>query len=136
MIRNTIELEITEGEYKGKKVGFRTGTFAWGMAIRESGCVTNEEYVLRLASEDVHAANALFFASAVQYAQYKGLPVDFTPAIVTEWVEDLGEDKARQLTTKLLESYVPKNSAPRKEPGQASNQQSMTGSSLQSQNVK
>lgn len=107
MIRNTIEVELN-----GKTYGFRTGTYAWGLAIRECGAIDNESFVKRLSHGDVTAATAIFYASYVQYQQWKNLPVELNLVQISEVLEDLGIEKAQPIMDKLLESYKPKNQSP------------------------
>lgn len=103
MIRNTVEFEID-----GKKIGFRTGNMSLAVAIKESGCVSVDELIIRLQLKDLLAANAFFYGCAYQYFQWKGLPIDFNMTHVSEWIEDLGLEKVEGLTDKLLESYKEK----------------------------
>ena len=82
------------------------------IAIKESGCLSIDELILKLNMADLTAANAFFYGCAYQYFQWKGLPVDFNMTHVSEWVEDLGVDRMKELTDKLLESYKGKNPDP------------------------
>ncbi len=113
MIRNTIEVE-----YQGKTYGFRSGTFAWGLAIRESGSIDNESFVKRLALADVTAAAAIFYASYVQYQQWKNKPIELNLVQISELIEDLGTEKVQPIMNKLLESYLPKNHQPPQKVGE------------------
>lgn len=121
MKRNTVEFQI-----EGKTRGVRTGTMAIAIAVKECGAASTQEFYGRLASQDLLAVQALFYGSAYQYAQWKGQSIDFNITQVSEWIEDIGDAKASELTDKLLESYVPKNSNPPETPGVT--QPSTTGS--------
>lgn len=112
MKRNTVEFVVD-----GKTRGVRAGTMAIAIAVKECGAASTQEFYGRLAAQDLLAVQALFYGSAYQYAQWKGLPIDFNVTQVSEWIEDIGDEKAAELTDKLLESYVPKNSNPPGTPG-------------------
>jgi len=124
MLRNTVEFELN-----GKVIGFRTGMMALSVAAAECGAKTTQEFFRRLADQDLLACQALFYGAAYQYAQWKGQKVDFNATQVSEWIEDVGEEKAEGLTAKLLESYIPKNSRPPHQAGEI--QPSMIGNSPQ-----
>lgn len=100
MQRNTAEVELPDG----KKVGFKCGTLAIGLACRESGSKTIEELIKKMADGDIVTILALFYGSAVQYGHK-----EVTMNLVSDWLEDMGEEKANEVTLKLLEWFKPKN---------------------------
>lgn len=120
MIRNTYEIEID-----GKLRGFRGGTLSIGIACRESGAVTTDEFFDKLSAGDIVCALSLFYGAAYQYAKHNKQPIDFTSSHVSDWLDEIGTEKAREITNILLESFKPKNPRP---PETGAQQPSMNGS--------
>lgn len=102
MVRNTITVEI-----KGQKVGFKCGTLAIAIACRECGAKSIRDLLTKLSEQDILAVLALFYGSACQFSgkKYPELTMD----MVSDYVEQMGEDQASEVTKTLLESFVPKN---------------------------
>lgn len=100
MLRNTVTVEIN-----GEKIGFKCGTLAIGIACRESGSENVTEFMNKLLKGDLVASLALYYGSACQYSGRKDITMD----MVSDWLEEMGEEQASKVTNILLESFKPKN---------------------------
>lgn len=114
MIRNTIEIELPDK----RKVGFRTGMLAIGVACSKMKARSTEELFARIGSIDVHATIALYYGAAYDYNESKGKEVDFTMSDVADWIQEMGDENAKKVSDTLLESYLPKNYTPPENPGE------------------
>lgn len=129
--RNFIEATLTDGT----KVGFRTGPLAISAACSKAGCGTTEQLFVKLSTIDLVATLALFYGAAYEYAESRGLPTTFSMADVADWLEDLGNEKTKEISEKIQESYVPKNLNPPVDLGESTEQPSMIGSILPVSNL-
>lgn len=102
MVHNSVEVEIN-----GKQVGFKCGMLAIGIACRESGATSIQDFLNRIVNQDLISLLALFYGSACQFSGKKA--PELTMDMVSDWMEEMGEENARKVTNVLLEYFKPKN---------------------------
>jgi hypothetical protein len=101
---------VFEFELDGKQVGFKLGTMALAIAEEKEG-KSLKELLESLTSKDVKTITILniFYGAAVQYADHKRKPIDFTLSDISDWCEEIGFEKLITVITEGLAQYVPKN---------------------------
>ena len=109
-------------EVDGKTVGFRFNMLAFGKACELEGCDLTQLYSrLGIYGGDTNllALNHFFFAAAINYAEGKNLPIDFTKQDVSDWLDIYGIEKSMEMMTDAFKSPQIKNAeAPKTEPNQ------------------
>jgi hypothetical protein len=100
MVRNTKEIEID-----GKIHGFKNGTLAIAIACREAKAKSVQELLKMLSDSDSLAVLALFYGAYIQHSGDKS----FTMDNMSDLFEEMGVEKASEVSKVLLESFIPKN---------------------------
>jgi len=100
-------------EVDGKTVGFRFNMLAFAKTCELEGCDLTELYV-RLGLEkgentNLISLNNFFFAAAINYAEGKNLPIDFTKQDVSDWLDIYGIEKSMEMMTEAFKSPQIKN---------------------------
>lgn len=109
-MKGIFEFEI--GEPK-RKIGFKFGTMAMGIAEEKEG--TSLKVILTaIAHKKVKVMTLLhlMYGAAVQYADHKKIPADFSVSDVSDWIEEIGLEQMQTVITEGLNQYAPKNSQP------------------------
>lgn len=111
---------IHEFDFDGKKRGFKFGTYAMAIAQKRSGAKGVVELLSKLQAGggDFMTLLDLFYGAAENYAEHKKIPVDFTMSDVSDWVDEMGFEKAALMINEMLSQYNPKNSTPPVNPGE------------------
>lgn len=125
---------IFDFEIGGKKRGFKFGTYAMAIACRAENCKVGEllkkiglttevkEGEERSGNIDLMALLNFYHAAAVAHAEHNKQPVDFTVQDVSDWLDELGEEKMAKITTEGLTQYEPKNERAPETPGATTSQ--------------
>lgn len=108
---------IQEIEVNGVKRGFKFGPYAIAVAEREDGCKAGELFK-KISEGDQLAILNMFYGAAVAYCKVNKQTADFSSSDVSDWVFQMGIDKAMGLYTNGFKSYTEKNlKAPAPTPG-------------------
>lgn len=115
--------KIYEMEVDGKTVGFRFNMLAFGKTCEMEGCSLDELYQklgLGKVKQDpsIVTLNNFFFCAAVNYAEGKNIPVDFTPPDVSDWLDFYGIENSISMMTEAFKVPVIKNYQALEKPGQ------------------
>jgi len=107
---------VFEFEIEGKKRGFHFNFMAFGVLEEMTG-LDLDELISKLSGRGakVKLLSQFFFAGAKNYCDSRGQEVDFTINDVSDWVTEIGFDKAFQLIAEALGTKTPKNSKPHPE---------------------
>jgi hypothetical protein len=120
---------IAEFEIEGIKRGFRNSTWAKAVACEELGNKRGEKVTVdRLDQEiglydpgkdkdgneiprviDLTALMYFYYGCAVAYHESKKLPIDFKPSDVSDWLDELGEERLTEITKSLFKVPEIKN---------------------------
>lgn len=110
---------MIEVEVHGKTRGFIFGTYTLKIIRQETGVLTVEELWDKLfpnpeegkgtSIEYLDFLTKFYYSCAKHYAISKKIEVDFTDAEVSDWLDDIGKDKALEVFAKLVNTYVEKN---------------------------
>jgi hypothetical protein len=120
-----------EFEVLGKRRGFRLGTYTFKLINQMTGTKTVEEVFEKFKENNQEFALAFYFCCAKHYCLSKKQEVDFDEVEVADWLDEIGFDQLRSMTTELFKTYVSKNQ-PAPATGQAV--QLSNGTLLQSSN--
>lgn len=116
MIKENVEFEAG-----GKLRGWRFGTYSIKIISERTGVKDIAEIFRLMAEQDLTIILAFYYACAVTYAHHKGQEVDFKEVDVSEWVEEIGFEKANEYSLRLTSQYLPKNlNPPAENPGESS----------------
>src|SRR5690242_18126058 len=107
MIRNTVIVEIQSGD-KVEKIGFKCGMQAIGIACRKSGAKNVNELFQLMAAGDMLTALSLYYGCAIQYSGNEAITMDQ----VSDWIEQMGEEKALEVQSILFEFFKKNLRAP------------------------
>lgn len=116
---------IFEYEVDGVKRGFKFGTYGIGEACEKENCTVDElfrrcgmPYVTKdkNGKDEVRADRPrlksllhLIYGAAVHYAEDNDLPVDFKVSEVSNWLDEIGEEKVKPMLAYGLSQHIPKN---------------------------
>jgi hypothetical protein len=109
---------LFEFDIDGKKRGFLVNFYTLGILEERLNKPIDE--ILDAFKTDkkgpkVKLLLEVFYAGALNYCEEKGIVPDFTINTVSEWVMQVGLDKASKIITEALSSSTPKNSSPHQE---------------------
>jgi hypothetical protein len=114
---------IFELEINGKKRGFKFGTWAIAIACEMHGKPQSELYKdLGWGSNqevDLKALMHMFYGAAVHYCDSKQIKVDFTPADVSDWLDEVGLEKTMEMFVAGFQSHESKKKETSQEPVKA-----------------
>ncbi len=101
-----------EVEIGGKTRGFKFGTYQMGIACHEESLLLNRtvdmvELGRRMDSGNLSTILNFLYGAAYAYCVSKKEKVDFGPIDVSEWIDEIGFDKAMQLLSDGMRT--PKN---------------------------
>ncbi len=100
--------EIQVGEVKR---GFKFGTYSMAVTCKEEKCSVTELGKRLMNPEDnLETLLNFLYGAAVAYQKSKRLEVDFTPVDVSDWLDEMGLDKAMEIINEGLKQ--PKNDLP------------------------
>lgn len=124
---------IFEFEAGGKKRGFKFGTYALSVACKKEDCSVDvlfrrcgipykdEDGEYKRDPVDLGAFINLWYGAACHYAKSKGQEVDFQDVDVSDWMDELGQEKVTEMLIEAITPYQPKNStSPTTEVGEKS----------------
>lgn len=125
---------IFEFDIEGRKVGFKYGTYAVSIACEKENCTVDVLYkrcgvpyleknkkgepVVKSDAPNLKALLHLVYGAAVHYAEDNDLPIDFKVSTVSNWLDEIGEEKIKPMFEHSLNQYVPKNSKSLAEKGE------------------
>lgn len=98
-----------EFEIKGKKHGFKFGTYTFKLINQRAGTKTVNEVFDKLKAEDQEFVSTFYFCCAEHWAMSNDREIDFREVDVADWLDELGLDKVGELTTEMLKVYMSKN---------------------------
>lgn len=98
-----------EFEVFGKQRGFKLGTYTFKMINQMAGTKTIEEVFERLKSGGMDFASTFYFCCAKHYAMSNKTPIDFEEVDVADWLDELGPQRASEITVELFKVYTLKN---------------------------
>lgn len=107
---------LFEFEIEGQTRGFLFDFMAFGL-LEEKLDLPLDEIIARLQpkkgeekpKKQINFILDVFYCGAVNYANYKDLPVNFKIRDVSNWVSEIGFSKAGEMITSALSAFVPKN---------------------------
>ena len=124
---------IFEFEIGGKKRGFKFGTYALSVACKKEGCSVDalfrrcgipyrdEAGNVKADPIDLQAFINLWYGAAIHFAKSAGQEVDFTEVEVSDWCDELGQERVEAMLLEAIIPYNPKNStSPTTEVGEKS----------------
>lgn len=111
------KISTVEFEVGGVKRGFRLGTYTWVLIAEETGITDIPSVFSEIGKQNLKVTAQFYFCTAKHYASSKKQDVDFTALDVSDWLDELGEEKTAEITTELTKIYKPKNSNPPETPG-------------------
>ena len=117
---------IFEFELEGnKKVGFKYGTYGISISCEKEGCAVDELFrrcgmpyltkgadgkpEVRADQPKLQSLLHLVYGAAVHYAEDNNIPVDFKVSTVSNWLDEIGEEKLKPMMVDSLTQYIPKN---------------------------
>lgn len=114
---------IYEFEIEGQKHGFKFGTYAFSVACEKEGDIDLNTLFKRCgfiykdkdgkAKADPAKMKSLlhlFYGAAVHYAEDNDQPAGFKVSTVSNWMDELGQEKLMEMINESFFSYEPKNS--------------------------
>lgn len=102
---------VSEIEVNGVSRGFKFGTYAMAITCKEEGCsVTELGEKLQDPSNNLLTLLNFLYGAAVSYCKSKGVNPDFTASEVSDWLDEIGIDKAMSIITEGMKQ--PKNDLP------------------------
>lgn len=114
---------IFEFEVSGEKVGFKFGTYGLSIACEKEGDIDmntlfkrcgfiykDEKGVARADKAKMKSILHLFYGAAIHYAEDHNQPTDFKVSTVSNWMDEIGEEKLMEMIQKAFFTYEPKNS--------------------------
>lgn len=101
--------KIFEFEIEGKKVGLRFGMLTNGKACRIDGNISLSELFKRLGitgeqQPDFATITNWFYSAALVYNESNKIPIDFTAADVSDWLDHIGLEKLMDLIKNSFET--------------------------------
>lgn len=105
---------LFEFEIEGKQRGFLINFAAFGIWEEKNNCPL-DELLARIGdpkAPKIKLISTLFYAGAVSYCEHYEKEVDFKPADISNWLSELGIDKAGQILKESLSAVTPKNLNP------------------------
>lgn len=93
----------------GKQRGFKLGTYTFKLINQAAGTQTIEEVFSKLSEKREDFACTFYYCCAKHWAMSSKIPVDFEEVDVADWLDELGHDRVREITTELLKVYISKN---------------------------
>lgn len=100
---------MVEFEVFGKQRGFKLGTYTFKLINQITGTKTIQDVFDRLQEKDEGFGASFYFCCAKHYALSNKKEIDFEEVDVADWLDELGFDKVREITTELLKMYISKN---------------------------
>lgn len=114
---------IFEFEVSGQKRGFKFGTYAFSVACEKEGDIDLNALFKRCGfpyKDDKGNSKAdkpklksllhLFYGAAVHFAEDHEKPIDFKVSTVSNWMDEIGQEKLMDLINDAFFQYIPKNS--------------------------
>jgi hypothetical protein len=98
-----------EFEVFGKQRGFKLGTYTFKLINQATGTKTVEEVFAKLKEHDEGFTCTFYYCCAKHHALSNKSEVDFEEVDVADWLDELGTDKVREITTELFKVYISKN---------------------------
>ena len=111
-----------EFEVFGKKRGFKLGTYTFKLINEVTGTKTIQDVFDRFKENDEGYTCSFYYCCAKHYSLSNKQQVDFTEVDVADWLDELGPDKVREITTELFKVYLSKNQIAPQETGQTTQQ--------------
>jgi hypothetical protein len=74
-----------------------------------AGTKTIEEVFEKMKSNDIDFNLTFYFCCAKHHAMSNKQPVDFLEVDVSDWLDELGQQKMAEITTELFKVYLLKN---------------------------
>jgi hypothetical protein len=116
---------MVEVEVNGSVRGFRFGTNTLRIIRKATGIEAIEDVFGGLANKDgrrsqidhIMFMNDFLWCCAQDYARSKKESMDFDMQDVSDWIDNIGLEKTKDLIVELVKSYSPKNQ-PAPETGQ------------------
>lgn len=96
-------------EVFGKTRGFKLGTYTFKLINQATGTKTVEEVFERFKENNQEFALAFYYCCAKHHALSNKQEIDFEEVDVADWIDDIGFDKLREMTTDLFKVYISKN---------------------------
>jgi hypothetical protein len=105
-----------------RQVGFKFGTYAISVACDKEKCNISELFS-RVGFNDKGEVNLksllnLWYGAAVHYSESNNIDLDFSPANVSDWLDEIGLEKVKTTYIEGLRQFVPKNSQAPEKTGQ------------------
>jgi hypothetical protein len=97
-----------EFEVFGKQRGFKLGTYTFKLINQATGTKTVEEVFARLNEKDESYTLSFYFCCAKHHELSNKKPVDFEEIDVADWLDELGAEKVKEITTELFKVYLKK----------------------------
>jgi hypothetical protein len=98
-----------EFEVLGKQRGFKLGTYTFKLINQLAGTKTIEEVFDRMKNNDIDFNLTFYFCCAKHYAMSNKQTIDFQEVDVSDWLDELGQQKMSEITTELFKVYLLKN---------------------------
>lgn len=98
---------IAEIEVNGVKRGLKFGTLASGYFCEQEG-VSLKGMAERMENPTPLTFIRCIYGAARAYNESKGMPVDFTPAHVSDWIDDIGIEKVSDIIFSAMQVYEDK----------------------------
>lgn len=99
-----MEFEVFE-----KVRGFKFGTYTFKLINEATGTKTIADVFEKFKENDEGFTIAFYFCCAKHWAMSRKEEVDFNEVDVADWLDELGKDKLREITTELFKVYLAKN---------------------------
>lgn len=125
---------IFEFEVNGVKRGFKFGTYGVSISCEKEDCAVDELFkrcgmpyltkdkdgkdIVKADKPKLKSLLNLIYGAAVHYAEDCDIPTNFKVSEVSNWLDEIGEDKVRPMLSSALAQYVPKNSTSPAEKGE------------------
>lgn len=119
-----IERNEATFEIDGITRGFKFGTYTFVLINKLSGTKTTDEVFKGIESGDMDSMSTFYYACAIHWHKNKKKEIDFEEVHVMDWLDEIGFEKAREITDDLIKTFQIKN-LPAPETGQL--QPSMNG---------
>lgn len=116
---------IFEFEVNGVKRGFKFGTYGISISCEKEDCTVDELFrrcgmpymakdtngndVVKADNPKLKSLLHLVYGAAVHYAEDKNISTEFKVSEVSDWLDEIGEEKLKPMLVSGLSQYIPKN---------------------------
>lgn len=100
---------MEEFEVFGQTRGLKLGTYTFKLINELAGTKTIQDVMERFTQGDDGFNCSFYFCCAKHWAMSKKKEIDFAEVDVIDWLDELGQEKVKEITNSLFKVYVEKN---------------------------